>query len=691
MGSAGGRRLKGCVGVEVGWVLAAAEGADGGSVAVGFVGADAANGHELGDGARGGLDEGAQDGVREDEEGRFAGLIGLCFAPFAEAGFELGLERGVFGVRFFSVAFGAAAFALGRAGPRSGVGGLGQEDAEGFGEAEFSSFVGEVDLLVGDFAAEGVGPGFGGKCDEASAGEAVEEAVEVFAVFADRRVSEEAACGHCAVRFENGEDCAEVAIFGWCGVGVALRRSGVGRAEVAMAAGTAGSGAIAEVADQGGHAALRGLSEFDDAVELGAAVGELGFVSGAPCVRAGGADLAVHVELGCALRAELLDGFAERFGIHVEAVAEWVGQLEVGSEEAGYAVQIFDGRVVALEEAFVDATIGEAVKEDGAGGEAVAAGAADFLVVGFDGAGQRGVEDGANVGLVDAHAEGDGGYDDVELAGLELALDALTGGCFEAGVVGGSGEQLVELEGEVVGCLAGWGVDDGGARCGNGQELRDEFCALRLGELDDFDGEIVAAKAVDVERGIGETKLRDDVLLDDRRGGGGERDDGRGAEEREIVAEGAVVGAEIVTPAGDAVGLVDGDQGGATTGKHLGESGNAEAFGGDEEEPEGAIKVCAAGFAGVVARKAGVDACDLEAFGGELGCLIVHEGDEGAHDEGGASASNGGKLVAEALTRAGRHDEEDVASLGHGTADDFLIFAEAGEAKGGSEEGDEIH
>src|ERR1700691_3650694 len=171
--------------------------------------------------------------------------------------------------------------------------------------------MGEADFLVGDFAAEGIGPGFGGKGEEACAGEAIEEAVEAFAVLTDRRVSEEAACGHGAAGFERGEDGAEVAVFGWYGLGVVLRGGGLGRAEVAVAAGAAGSGAIAKVADECGHAALRGFGEFDDAVELGAAVGELSFVSGTLGVGAGCADLSFHVELVCALGAELLDSLGE--------------------------------------------------------------------------------------------------------------------------------------------------------------------------------------------------------------------------------------------------------------------------------------------------------------------------------------------------------------------------------------------
>ena len=78
-----------------------------------------------------------------------------------------------------------------------------------------------------------------------------------------------------------------------------------------------------------------------------------------------------------------------------------------------------------LEEELLRFAVGEAVEQDGARRLAVASGAADLLVVGLDGAGKRDVDDGADVGLVDAHAEGDGGDDDLELAGEEVALDAV--------------------------------------------------------------------------------------------------------------------------------------------------------------------------------------------------------------------------------------------------------------------------
>ena len=163
----------------------------------------------------------------------------------------------------------------------------------------------------------------------------------------------------------------------------------------------------------------------------------------------------------------------------------------------------------------------------------------------------------------------------------------------------------------------------------------DELVAAGLRELDDLDGEVVAAEAVDEEGGLVEVELGDDVALDGGGGGGGEGEDGGGAEGRQMFAEGAVVGAEVVAPGGDAVGFVDGDERGLAAGEHLGEARDAHALGGDEEELEVAVEVVAAGLAGVFAGEAGVDAGDFEAEGGELGGLIVHQGDKRADDEGG--------------------------------------------------------
>ena len=220
---------------------------------------------------------------------------------------------------------------------------------------------------------------------------------------------------------------AEPGAFLLCGLVRGVGGVGAGGvADVAEAAGAVAVGGVAEVLDEGGHAAGGGLGEGDHAVDLGAADGDLGLVAllpwrGAGVDGLGEADVAGDVHVGYAGDEEFFDGAVEGFAVdHVlllaKKIVDDVDGGEVGGEDFGDALEVVDGGVVFFEEELLEAAVGEAVEEDGAGGEAVATGAAYLLVVAFDGAGQGDVDDGADVGFVDAHAEGDGGDDDVERA-----------------------------------------------------------------------------------------------------------------------------------------------------------------------------------------------------------------------------------------------------------------------------------
>ena len=95
------------------------------------------------------------------------------------------------------------------------------------------------------------------------------------------------------------------------------------------------------------------------------------------------------------------------------------------------------------------------MEQDALAGEAVASGATGLLLEGLDRAGEAGVDDAADVGAVDAHAEGDGGADDVDAFGGEVAFDpgSLLGG--KAGVVGvGLDAAFGQALGEAFGVLA---------------------------------------------------------------------------------------------------------------------------------------------------------------------------------------------------------------------------------------------
>jgi hypothetical protein len=75
------------------------------------------------------------------------------------------------------------------------------------------------------------------------------------------------------------------------------------------------------------------------------------------------------------------------------------------------------------------------MQEDCARRKAIASGSADLLVVRLDTGREGCVDDGADVGFVDAHAEGDRGYDDFKFAAEEVALDSLTRARIETGMI----------------------------------------------------------------------------------------------------------------------------------------------------------------------------------------------------------------------------------------------------------------
>ena len=120
---------------------------------------------------------------------------------------------------------------------------------------------------------------------------------------------------------EGAEDGAELAVFFGGGGAEGLGGGVLRGAEVAVAAGAEAVGGVAEVLDEGGHAALRGFGELDHAVDLVAAEGDLVVVAFAPCCACGsvfgGADVAGHVDGGCALGDEFFDGFVEGLGVHL--------------------------------------------------------------------------------------------------------------------------------------------------------------------------------------------------------------------------------------------------------------------------------------------------------------------------------------------------------------------------------------
>ena len=147
-----------------------------------------------------------------------------------------------------------------------------------------------------------------------------------------------------------------------------------------------------------------------------------------------------------------------------------VGQLDrVGVEAAEEFVDAVDRvrrRILVLDEHFLEEAVARRVEQHALRRLAVATGAAGLLVVGFERPRQVEVDDRADVGLVDAHAEGVGGDDDLGLAAHEpvLGLGPLLAG--QARVVddGLAAQLLLEELADRLATRPARGVDDRRAR-----------------------------------------------------------------------------------------------------------------------------------------------------------------------------------------------------------------------------------
>ena len=167
--------------------------------------------------------------------------------------------------------------------------------------------------------------------------------------------------------------------------------------------------------------------------------------------------------------------------------------------------------------------------------------------------------------------------------------------------------------------------------------MDDEFVLQRfLGFAYDV-AEIFAAETGDGFQRIAEFELLDDVVADLLRGAGGEGGDRAIWEERAKLAELAVFGAEIVSPLGDAVGFVDGEEGDGDVSEPAFGAVHDRAFRGDVDEAEIAgdgfsFRVALIGFEDGAVEEDGGDA-----HLAELRDLVLHESDQGRDDDGGAA------------------------------------------------------
>ena len=288
-----------------------------------------------------------------------------------------------------------------------GIGGIGEAAGHGAEGAVAEDDVGGDFGGVGEFLAElvegveelGVVGFLGDAAVDAFGGEAfVFEEVEVALA-----VGEFAALGG-----EVGDGV------GFVGEGeVVLGEEGVGEASppgfwVGFAGGVGGELVVLFFADACGVGADEDIAEVDEAEALAGVLDggeeEAGFGGGVGLLVAAGADIAGAAVFLRVVFAEVAeDGVAAAGGGGGEAFD--VAEEAVGAFAFGVVGDLVDEVAVFL-------SIAAGVEEEAVGRFAVAAGAPGFLVVAFEVFGKVSVDDEADVGFVDAHAEGDGGDDD---------------------------------------------------------------------------------------------------------------------------------------------------------------------------------------------------------------------------------------------------------------------------------------
>jgi len=132
--------------------------------------------------------------------------------------------------------------------------------------------------------------------------------------------------------------------------------------------------------------------------------------------------------------------------------------------------------------------------------------------------------------------------------------------------------------------------------------------------------------------------------------------------------------------------LVNGHQRQLPLHQHLRKSGNPQPFRRNKEELQTSVEIVHAGLAGHGAIQTRVDAGHAQPQRIQLGGLIVHQCNQRRDHQRGAFPRQRRQLVAERLSRARRHHQQQVASGNGRAADRLLVGAKALKAKDRSQQ-----
>ncbi|MNF56789.1 hypothetical protein D3C84_382900 [compost metagenome] len=284
--------------------------------------------------------------------------------------------------------------------------------------------------------------------------------------------------------------------------------------------------------------------------------------------------------------------------------------------------------------------------------------------------------DETHVGLVDAHAEGNGGDHDqpflVEEALLVMGPQVVGQAC----VVGQRREALLGEEGRhLLHLLARHAVDDAGVATAFGEEAQQLLARLVLG--DDAVKDVRPVEAGEEALGVLQVQALDHLLAGTHVRGGGQRHARHIGEELGQLPQLQVLGAEIVAPLGHAVGFVDREQADLKT---LQESQHArlhQALGREIEQLDLAAADALGDIPLGLGREGGVQRYRRYAQFVQGGDLVVHQCDQRRNHHRQPFAQQCWHLKTEGLAAAGRHQHQGIAPGRHAFDDRGLVAAES--------------
>ena len=311
----------------------------------------------------------------------------------------------------------------------------------------------------------------------------------------------------------------------------------------------------------------------------------------------------------------------------------------------------------------------------------VPSGAPGLLIVGFDAFRHIVVNDKADVGFVDAHAESVCCHHHGLAVVQEILLIFASLGFGKPRVIPGGGVTVVMQQlANALHLFPGGAVDDAAFPLLPGKQTEKRF-VLGL-RLDDFKIQVRTVKSRDLPHRTAQLQNPLHILLHAPGRGGGERPNHRALRKAvDKLHDSQIAGAEILSPLGDAVGFVHRDKGYVQLLHHAAEARIVQPFRGDIDDlvpPGQQIAVCRLHLRsreGAVQKRGG-NARRLQRHH-----LIPHQGDQGRDDQSNSRQHQRRELVAHAFSAAGGHDAEYVLPGKHAVNELLLPRPEAGIAK----------